>query len=202
MELAAILPYFLALAAVTASPGPLVTVIVTRTLAKDLRGAAAFAAGVCLGDAVAILAIALGIGAWTQGNPEWLAALRFGGVAYLLWLSYQIWRDSQPGTRANGPRRGVLASMAAGTALCLGNPATFIFYLFLLPTAAPEGLSDPRTLLLVLLVSLAAVGTALGAMTLLAGQLRCIISTPRASMVFGRLMAVILASTSVALLTV
>lgn len=201
MEPTAILPYFLALVAVTASPGPLVTVIVTRTLGHDLRGAAGFAAGVCLGDAVAILAVALGVGGWTQGNPEWLAVLRFGGVAYLLWLSFQIWRDSQPAAGAKGPRRGILASVAAGAALCLGNPATFLFYLLLLPTAAPEGLSDPATLLTVLGVSLAAVGSALGAMTLLAGQLRRIIATPRASMIFGRAMAVILASTSVVLLT-
>jgi len=200
MDQTTILPYFLALVAVTASPGPMVAVIVTRTLSHDLRGAAAFAAGVCLGDMIAILVIALGFGAWSQGSPEWLAVLRFAGVAYLLWLSLQIWRDSQPGGATKGPRRGVLASTGAGVALCLGNPATFVFYLLLLPSAAPEGLSSTGALIGVLLVSLAAVGTALGGMTLLAGQLRRIITTPAASAMFSRLMAVLLATTSMFLL--
>ena len=90
--------------------------------------------------------------------------------------------------------------MAAGAALCLGNPATFVFFLLLVPTAAPGGITDASTLATVLLVSLAGVATGLGGVTLLAGQLRRIIATPRSAMIFGRLMAVLLASTSVALL--
>lgn len=202
MDHAALIPFGLALMAVTAAPGPMVAVIVTRALVRDTAGAAAFAAGVCLGDLLAILAIAVGIGAWIEGSGAWLSVLKLGGVAYLLWLAIQIWRDSTPDrSEARTPlRRGWIASVGAGAALCLGNPATFLFYLLLLPGVAPEGLGEVSTLGSILLVSMVAVGGALAAMILLAAHLQRILVTPLANAVFGRTMAALLALTSVSLL--
>lgn len=202
MDHAALIPFGLALMAVTAAPGPLVAVIVTRSLARDTAGAAAFAAGVCLGDLLAILAIGVGIGAWIEGSGAWLSVLKLGGVAYLLWLAIQIWRDCTPdrGAARTPPRRSRMASIGAGVALCLGNPSTFVFYLLLLPGVAPEGLGDVSTMGSILLVSMIAVGGALAGMILLAVNLQRILVTPRANAVFGRTMAALLALTSVSLL--
>lgn len=202
MTIETLLPFFVAVIAVTAAPGPLMAIVVTRTLSCDSRGAAAFAAGVCMGDVIAILAIALGLGVWIQGSPEWLAVLKFGGVTWLLWLAFQIWRDSDTGIAASSARRGGLASAGAGVALCLGNPATFVFYLVLLPSVAPEGLAHSDTLLPILLASILAVGASLSAMILLATRLRRILVSPSANSVLSRVMAVMLAAAAVSMLLV
>ena len=45
MDYASIIPYFAAVAALTAAPGPLMAVLVVRSLERDSSGAAAFATG-------------------------------------------------------------------------------------------------------------------------------------------------------------
>jgi threonine/homoserine/homoserine lactone efflux protein len=201
MDPSTLLPFFMAVMAVTAAPGPLMAIVVARSLSKDAKGAVAFAAGVCLGDIIAILAIALGFGIWAQNSPEWLALLKVGGGLWLIWLAYHIWRDSDNGnSSAFSPRRGNLASVSAGIALCLGNPATFVFYLMLIPMAAPNGLGDAGTLLSVLTASALAVGVALAAMILIASRLQRVLASRTASAVFGKVMAMLLGAAAVSLL--
>jgi len=172
-------------------------VIATRALRRDMAGAAAFAAGVCLGDMIAILAIAFGLGVVLESRADLLAALRFAGVAYLLWLAGRIWAGSG-GSEAEGlPAPNRAAAAAAGTALCLGNPSTFFFYLMLLPSAAPGGLSDFASVASVMLVSLAVVGMILGAVVLLAGRASRVAIVPSSSAAFGRAMALLLVGTAV-----
>jgi threonine/homoserine/homoserine lactone efflux protein len=167
MEAGSALAYAAALAAVTAAPGPLVALIAARALRGDTGGALRFAAGVCLGDLVAIVLVAAGLGVWVQGQPHTLAALRLAGAGYVLWVAWEMWRD---GSGAPRPvfARGPGASVAAGAALCLSNPATFVFYLALLPLAVPQGLTDPAVLAAVLALSVAVIGTILGGLVLLA----------------------------------
>lgn len=59
MDHASIIAY---VAALPAAPGPLMAVLVVRSLWRDSKGAAAFAAGLCAGDALAVCAVALGNG--------------------------------------------------------------------------------------------------------------------------------------------
>lgn len=189
MDQSALIAYFAAVAAVTAAPGPLVAVVAARSLDRDERGAFAFVAGICLGDALAILAIAVGLGAWAEGRPEWLAAARWAGAGYLLWTARGIWLDSGRAGAAAPARRGLLLSAGAGAALCLGNPATFFFQMTLLPSVAPAGASDAGRLALAALVAVAAVGAALGLVILLARRAQRLVASPEASARFGRAMA-------------
>lgn len=200
MDLTGMLVFAAALMAVTAAPGPMVAVIVTRVLGRDVVGATSFAAGVCAGDMVAIVIIALGIGEWTQSSPEWLIVLNVGGVGYLLWLALQMWRDSARALGAASPRRSGAAAVGAGFALSLGSPATFLFYLMLLPSVSPQGLAEAAVLGPILLVSLVAVGAALGAMILLAAQLRRVLVSQNATAIFGRSMALLMATAAVSML--
>ena len=56
-------PYFVALVAYAASPGPLMAVLVARSLGNDWKGATVFAAGLCVGEIIAVIAVILGISA-------------------------------------------------------------------------------------------------------------------------------------------
>lgn len=197
MDYTALAAYFATLAALTAAPGPIVAVLVARSLGSDARGAAAFAAGLCLGDVLAVCAIAMGVGSLAQSQPEWFSVAKYAGIAYLLWLSFKIWNSSSAIGAHDGRNSGLLASTGAGLALCLGNPSTILIYMLLLPTVAPQGIGSADQLILVLLVTFAAVGVVFFGSILLARQFKRVLSSPRASIILSRATALIIAATAV-----
>lgn len=196
MDYSALVAYFAALAALTAAPGPVVAVLVARSIGSDAKGAAAFAAGLCLGDVLAVGAIALGVGALAKTSPEWFAWARYAGVAYLLWLAFRIWTDSPARGDGRAQASGLLASTGAGLALCLGNPSTALIYMLLLPTIAPGGITTPSELLLVLIVTFAAVGIVFFGAVLMARQLKRLIVSPRATTIISRVTAGVIVVTA------
>jgi threonine/homoserine/homoserine lactone efflux protein len=196
MDYSALAAYFAALAALTAAPGPIVAVLVARSLGNDTRGAAAFATGLCLGDVLAVCAIAMGVGALAQSNPEWFAVAKYAGVAYLLWLALRIWNDGAT-ARGNASRQGGwLASTGAGLALCLGNPSTVLIYMLLLPGIAPTGIHGAGQLVVVLAVTFAAVGVVFFGAIVLARQFNRVFSSQASSCLLSRATAAIIAATA------
>jgi len=202
MEYGAFLAYFAARAALTAAPGPIVTLLVARSLGPDARGPTAFAAGLCLGHVLAVCAIAMGVGGWAESKPEWFALAKYAGVAYLLWLSIRMWTESSSSAAAPSRGQGCLASAGAGLALCLGNPSTLLIYMLLLPTVAPGGIHSFQQLVPVVLVTLLAVAVAFFGTILLARQVNRVMASPRSSTLFGRSTAATVAITSVWMLAV
>lgn len=196
MDYTALIAYFAALTALTAAPGPIVAVLVARSLGSDARGATAFAAGLCLGDVLAVCAIAMGVGALADTRPEWFALAKYAGVAYLLWLAVRIWNDGSAGDAVRPRAGGWLASTGAGLALCLGNPSTVLIYMLLLPTVAPAGIGSAEQLLVVLAVTFSAVGAVFFGAILLARQFNRVIASPASSNLLSRSAAATIGITS------
>lgn len=197
MDYTALMAYFAALAALTAAPGPIVAVLVARSLGSDAKGATAFATGLCLGDVLAVCAIGTGIGNVVETNPEWFAATKYAGIAYLLWLAVRIWNDNSMMSAKQTRNGGWLASTGAGIALCLGNPSTVLIYTLLLPSVAPTGIDSARQLSILLLVTFAAVGVVFFGAILLARQFNRVIASPKSSSMLSRATAVVVAVTAV-----
>jgi threonine/homoserine/homoserine lactone efflux protein len=202
MDYAAVGPYFMAVAALTAAPGPIMAVLAARSLGRDTKGACAFAAGLCAGDVIAVCAVALGLGVWADGQPEWLSLAKYAGVAYLLWLSTKMWNDRSNIASSHKQKRGWLASAGAGMALCLGNPSTLLIYMLLLPGVAPNGIAGFERMALLVLVTFAAVATVFFGTILLARQVNRIIASPGSSNILSRITAGTIAVTSVWILAV
>jgi threonine/homoserine/homoserine lactone efflux protein len=197
MDYTALMAYFAALTALTAAPGPLVAVLVARSLGSDAKGATAFATGLCLGDVLAVCVIAMGIGSVAESKPEWFAVAKYAGVAYLLWLAVRIWNDSSMTSATQTRKGGWLASTGAGIALCLGNPSTVLIYMLLLPSVAPAGIGSAQQLSIVLLVTFTAVGAVFFGAILLARQFNRVIASPKSSGMLSRATAAIIAVTAV-----
>lgn len=197
MDHASIIAYFAAVAALTAAPGPLMAVLVVRSLGHDSKGAAAFAAGLCAGDVLAVCAVALGIGVWAQGSPGLMALAKYVGVAYLLWLAVGMWNGSSDLASAQQDNSGCLASAGAGMAICLGNPSTLLIYMLLLPGVAPTGFASSSQLALVVLVTFSAVATVFFGTIVLARQLNKVITAHASSNILCRITAATIALTSV-----
>jgi threonine/homoserine/homoserine lactone efflux protein len=197
MEYETILPYFIAVAALTAAPGPLMAVLVVRSLGRDSRGAAAFAAGLCAGDVLAVAAVGLGVGVWAQSMPGLLSLGKYLGVAYLLWLAAGMWNNRSSATSPQPREEGWLTSAGVGMAICLGNPSTLLIYMLLLPSVAPAGFANFEQMAFVMLVTLIAVGTVFFGTVLLARQVSHIITAPASSIMFGRIVAATMGVSSV-----
>ena len=202
MDYTALVAYFAALTALTAAPGPLVAVLVARSLGKDVKGATAFAVGLCMGDMLVICAITLGVGSMAESRPEWFALAKYVGIAYLLWLAVRIWKASSTNSPAPLRKGSWLASAGVGMGLCLGNPSTVLIYMLLLPSVAPAGIGNAQQLSVILLVTFAAIGVVFFGAILLARQFNRVIASPASSSLLGRATAATLAITSLWMLAV
>ncbi len=196
MDYLAFGPYFLALVAYAASPGPLTAVLIARSVGDDRKGVVAFAAGLCVGEVIAVIAVALGIGLWAQTQPQLLALVKYAGIAYLLWLATRMWGSRAGKAATQLGKAGWAASAGAGLALCLGNPATLLMQMLLLPIVAPQGAIGPEHLGLVVAVTFAAFGLVFFGTIPLARQFSRLVASPGSSATLSRVTAVAIGMTA------
>ncbi|MCB1311521.1 MAG: LysE family translocator [Sedimentitalea sp.] len=163
-------------------PGPTVLLVLSYALSKGRSVALASAAGVALGDLVAMSLSLAGLGALVLASATLFAALKWIGAAYLVWLGVKLLRSApSSGLRAVAARRevtprGVFAHAAAVTAL---NPKSIAFFIAFVPQfLRPEApLLGQFAILIATFVSLAALNAL--AYALLADRLRRTIGRPR-----------------------
>ena len=136
MELAALGLFATALFFAAASPGPGITAIVASVLGRGARSAWIFSAGVALGDVVWLTFAIAGLAVLAQTFHDVFTVVKWAGVAYLLYLAWQMWTAPATVARfaADSRRDQPSALFVAGLALTMGNPKTMVFYLALLPT--------------------------------------------------------------------
>jgi threonine/homoserine/homoserine lactone efflux protein len=197
MDYLALLPFFLASAVFLVAPGPLMAVLIARSIGRDSLGAAAFATGLCLGTLAIVCAVAMGVGIWAEGKPELLSLIKYVGVAYLLWLAVGMWNDRTGATSAPRQKESRLTSVLAGILLCLGNPSVLLFYMLLLPSVAPAGVDGFGQMAPVVLVTLASAILVFLGTVLLARQLHRITASLGSSSTFSRIGASVTAMTSI-----
>ena len=86
-ELTALLVFASAMAF---TPGPNTTLSAALAANRGLRHAMRFVLGVPLGWGLLLLACALGLGALIQAEPALRGVLKWGGLAYMLWLAWKL----------------------------------------------------------------------------------------------------------------
>ena len=162
-------------------PGPTVLLVLSYALSKGRSVAVASAAGVALGDLVAMTASLAGLGAIVLASAAAFTVLKWIGAAYLVWLGVRLIRSApSDGLEAQTmgrdvTARNVFAHNAAVTAL---NPKSIAFFIAFVPqfvdTQAP--LLPQFAILIATFVGLAALNAL--AYALLADRLRRLISRP------------------------
>jgi threonine/homoserine/homoserine lactone efflux protein len=173
-----------------ASPGPGVAAIVARSLSRGTQGAPAFIAGFLIGDLVWFTVAATGLAALAQSAYTVFVAVKYAGVAYLLYLSYRMWTTAAKPPVADGdevdpsqkPARLFLTTLS----LTMGNPKTMVFFLALLPTVVKletltvGGFFEIATVICVVLPAV------LGAYVYAAARARKFLQSPRAIRMVNR----------------
>ena len=112
MDFALLAAFAPAALALSLTPGPDMAFCFAQGLSGGPRAALAADAGVCTGVMVHALAAGLGLAALIATAPWAFEAIRWAGVAYLLWLAVQL-VTAAPG-RAGGCRSAPRGPSATG----------------------------------------------------------------------------------------
>ena len=162
-------------------PGPTVLLVLSYALSKGRSVAVASAAGVALGDLIAMTASLLGLGALVLASATLFVALKWVGAAYLIWLGVKLIRSAPSeglvaGAQIDVSAKHVFGHAAAVTAL---NPKSIAFFIAFVPQfiRADAPLLPQFGILIATFVSLAALNAL--AYALLADRLRRVIARPR-----------------------
>ena len=130
-----LLAFVLACVIIEITPGPNMAWLAALSISRGWRTGLAAVAGIALGLSVYGIAAALGVAAIIETSPFLYQGLRWGGVAFLLWLAWDAWSTASETTaadvsdahheRASAFRRGLITNLL--------NPKAAVFYLAMLP---------------------------------------------------------------------
>ncbi|MGR3636979.1 MAG: LysE family translocator [Shimia sp.] len=162
-------------------PGPTILLVLSYALTQGRTVAVATAAGVALGDLIAMTASLLGLGAIVLASATAFTVLKWVGAIYLIWLGIKMLRSANQATlgdlatAGSMPARGVFTHAAAVTAL---NPKSIGFFIAFVPQfiQPTQPLLPQFAILISTFVTLAALNAF--AYALLADRLRTRISRP------------------------
>ncbi|MHB0950704.1 MAG: LysE family translocator [Allorhizobium sp.] len=142
------LPTLLAFSAacflLAATPGPDMTLSISRALRDGRAAGLAVLLGTNLGITVHTMLVAFGVSALIVASPTAFLILKTGGAAYLLWLAIQAVRTGSRFVvkKETGVRGSAKTAFMNGIWVNLLNPKVIIFFMTFLPQFVSA--SDPH----------------------------------------------------------
>ena len=157
------------------TPGPNMTYLAALSLSNGVRTGFAAVAGIALGLMTYGVIAAVGLAALIDNSPLLYGLLRWGGVAYLLWLAWESWaseREASPHAIDGKDERPWLA-FRRGLITNLLNPKAAVFYIAVLPEFIQPGAGPVIVQTLMLSVVYVGIATSIHcAIVALAGTLQ------------------------------
>jgi len=150
---------FVALAVLAALPSLSVLTVVLRAATHGRAQGVATAAGIVAGDMVWLAVALAGLSVLARLPSVFLLALQLLAALWLLWLARALWRTA--GTRVAAVDTGgqsLSAGFMAGLLLTLADHKAALFYLGFLPAFVDLATLGMADVLLILLLTLLAVG--------------------------------------------
>jgi threonine/homoserine/homoserine lactone efflux protein len=177
------------------TPGPNMTYLAALSLSSGMRTGFAAVAGIAIGLMTYGVVAALGLAAVIDSSPVLYGILRWGGVAYLLWLAWEAWsseRETSPDT-TDGPDGEPWVAFRRGLITNWLNPKAAVFYVAVLPEFIRPGAGSVMSQTLTLSAIYVGVATLIhGGIVALAGSLQSKIATPDKRRTVRRLLALAL----------
>jgi threonine/homoserine/homoserine lactone efflux protein len=135
MTLTSVLVFAAALFVAAGSPGPSIAALVSRVLSKGWRDVLPFLAAMWVGEAVWLSFAVAGLSAIAESFHIVFVAIKWAGVAYLLYLAWKMWFAETGSADGELPEsRSAMKMFFAGLTVTLGNPKIMMFYVALLPS--------------------------------------------------------------------
>ncbi|NRG17903.1 LysE family translocator [Rhizobiales bacterium] len=200
MDIAALLIFAGTLIVAAGSPGPSIAALVARVLTRGARNVLPFLTAMWIGEAIWLSLAVWGLSALAQSFQLVFVAIKWAGVAYLLYLAWRMWNARADVDASNTPaKRGAARMFAAGLAVTLGNPKIMVFYMALLPTiidVATLTVTGWAELTATMVVVLIAIDLA---WVFFAARLRLLLKSPAAMRIANRCSAGMMAGAATAI---
>lgn len=181
------------------TPGPNMAYLAALSLSQGVRAGIVAVAGIAIGLSVYGVAASLGLSAIIENSAFLYETLRWGGVAYLLWLAWEAWaaeREISPETVDGGIN--AWTAFQRGLITNLLNPKAAVFYVAVLPDFIQIGKDAVATQTLMLSAIYVGIATAIHlVIVLLASRLQRVIAPPEQRRTVRRVLAVLLAAIAV-----
>lgn len=134
---------------IVATPGTGALFTVAAGLSRGSRASLVAAAGCTLGIVPHIVAAVTGLAAVLHTSALAFQTLKYAGVAYLLYLAWQTWRDKTPLT-VEGDAAPIASWQVIRTAVLINvlNPKLTIFFFAFLPQFVQPGSTNALTRML------------------------------------------------------
>lgn len=170
------------------TPGPNMTYLALLAARHGKRPGYAAVVGVAVGLGVLGLLASLGLATLPQSSPPIYGVLRWGGVAYLLYLAWEAWNeDLSEDTTADDGRyftRGLITNLL--------NPKAALFYVAVMPGFLPAGDTDWRSTAVLAALYVTVATVVHGGIVSLAGALRPLFANRSLIAAVGKLFALAL----------
>ena len=194
-----LLAFVLTCLVIEITPGPNMAYLAALSLSQGVRAGIVAVAGIAIGLSVYGVAASLGLSAIIENSAFLYETLRWGGVAYLLWLAWEAWAaelEISPETVDGGInawtafRRGLITNLL--------NPKAAVFYVAVLPDFIQIGKDAVATQTLILSAMYVGIATAIHlVIVLLASRLQRVIAPPEHRRTVRRVLAMLLAAIAV-----
>ena len=173
------------------TPGPNMVYLALVAATDGRKPGYAAVAGVALGLAVLGILAAFGLAALIDQSAVLYEALRWGGVAYLLWLAWDSWHEAGKSIEHAALGSSLARYFGRGLITNLLNPKAALFYVAVLPSFLTTGGGLAPTLLLSLIYVI--IATLIhAAIVTLAGTAQTALADEKRSQLVRRLLAVAL----------
>ena len=161
-------------------PGPTIILVLTYALTQGRKVAVASAAGVAVGDLIAMTASLVGLGALVLASATLFTVIKWVGAVYLVWMGIGMIRSSGQNLLPTAdvpvlPAARIFGNVAFVTAL---NPKSIVFFIAFVPQfiRTEQPLVPQFAILIATFVGMAFLNTLIYA--LLADRLRGTIRKP------------------------
>lgn len=136
LDVSTLAVFALALLLAAGSPGPSIAALVARVLTRGWHDVAPFVAAMWVGEVVWMTCAVAGLAAIAETFHLAFVVIKYAGVAYLVYLAWQMWRApvSNGDDNSEPASASAVRMFLAGLSVTLGNPKIMVFYLALLPS--------------------------------------------------------------------
>jgi threonine/homoserine/homoserine lactone efflux protein len=202
MALSGLVVFALALIVAAGSPGPSIAALVARVLSNGFRDVLPFLAAMWIGEALWLTCAVAGLAVVAHTFALVFIALKFLGVAYLLFLAWKMWFAPIDVHESSLPRgQSSWRMFVAGLMVTLGNPKIMVFYLALLPTLVDLSRVGTLAWFELTLTMFAVLMSVDFVWALLAVKARKLLTSPRAVKIANRTSATMMAGAAAAIAT-
>jgi len=122
---------------IVATPGTGALYTISTGLTRGARAGLVAAVGCTLGIVPHLVAATTGTAALLRASGEAFEIVKFGGVAYLLYMAVATWRDRSPLVVDERGERSAARIVSSGVLMNLLNPKLTIFFFAFLPQFVP-----------------------------------------------------------------